>query len=122
MAPKAAAAPTTEAPAAAPAPASFELDEAQLVAIKPASGRKATDSIFLPDVKLAQESGKARGVAIPEGKKGTQVVSELHKATKQLGIKVQTWNKETAVPPFVAFRVKAVAAPAETPAAETPAE
>lgn len=108
---------TAEKPVETPAEAeSFELDAELLEVIKPSSGRKPVDSIYLPDVKLAIESGKARGVKIPADRKGTQVVSELHKAAKQLGIKVQTWNKESDERRFVAFRVKT--APAE-PATET---
>lgn len=98
------------APEPAPEPAieSFELDDELLELVKPSSGRKPVPSIYLDDVRLAAETGKNRGIKVPEDGKGTKIVAELHKAAKQLGVKIQTQNKEQTPQRFVSFRVKEV--------------
>lgn len=93
----------------------FELSDDQLALIAPSGGRKVKPSIYLEDVRNAIGTDKAFGILVPEGQKGTQVVSQLHKAAKELNIKVKVWNRSDASPAFVGYKVVGAA---ETPVTE----
>lgn len=90
----------------------FKLTETELAVIAPAGGRVAKPSIYLQEVKDAIASpDEAYGIAVPEGTKGSRIVSELQKAATALDVKLKVWNRETAPTPFVGFKIKPAAAP-----------
>lgn len=88
----------------APTVAAFELDAEQVAALKPKKGREAAPSPYIAEVQAAIDNGgaKALGIMIPEGVKGSKVVSDLTKAAKQLDVKLKIQNREDKGG-FVAF-------------------
>jgi hypothetical protein len=93
----------------------FELDAEHLDALVSKRNRAAKPSLYLAEVQGAiKKPDTAFGIAVPEGTKGSKIVSELHKGAAQLGVKLKVWNRESASKPFVGFKVKPV--DAETPA------
>jgi hypothetical protein len=81
---------------------SIEIDAAAFAALKRTA--RAVDSPYLEDVK-ALRKGFARKIDIPEGSSGRKVVNDVHKAAKQLGVKVQVLLREKATPPMVVFKL-----------------
>lgn len=85
------------------------LSEAQLEAVKPNRGRRAVPSRYLEQVREAAENpGTAYGIQIYPGYdlSPTQIITELRKAEKQVGVKLQKWDKSKEENPFIGFKVK----------------
>ncbi len=86
----------------------FELNDDELSSLKSTRGRKATPSVYLPEVTAALESKSDNpvGVRLSATVKAPWVQAQLRKAAKELGIekRITIYNREEKG--FVAFVVK----------------
>lgn len=87
----------------------FKLTDEFTSALTTKRNRAVKPSLYLSEVQGAIDvPDDAYGILVPEGTKGSKIVSELHKAAAQLGVKLKVWNRETNSPAFVGFKVKPV--------------
>lgn len=96
----------------------FELGDEELAAIAPTGGRRVKPSVYLEEVRAAIGTDKAFGIPVPADVKGTYIVSQLHKAAKELNLKLKVWNRSDAAKPFVGYKVVTEPATADAPIAE----
>ena len=68
--------------------------------------RIAKESIYHDEVGGALGTDESFAIDVPENVKGSKIVSELHKAAAEHGVKIKVWNREGETPPFVGFQIK----------------
>lgn len=90
----------------------FILNDAELETLKSTRGRKATDSVYLAEVKAAIESGDVCGIRLTAAVKAPYVQAQLRKAAKALGIEkaITVYNREESKSDanphgFVAYKI-----------------
>lgn len=92
---------------------SFVLGDAELTLLVSARGRKATDSVYLDDIKTAIANGDAMngvGVRITEARKGPWIAAQLRKGFKQLEVDPKDYSVfDRTEHGFIAYKVKPAA-------------
>lgn len=79
----------------------------QVASLNTRPGRKVAPSIYAAEVKTALDKGGVFAVPVEAGDKVARIKSELHKAARELGVKLKVWDRSTlAESPFIGFTVK----------------